>query len=492
MVSLIPNVSLFPQAHLLLELNSAMARVVLENIRVDFPIYGFQQRSLRTAIIRRATGGLIRREGRNKERILVRALNDVSLRLEEGDRLGLVGRNGSGKSTLLKVIAGIYEPIAGTREVEGRITPLFDMMPGLDPDDSGYENVFTSGMLLGMSRDQVESKIPEIEEFCELGEYLALPVRSYSAGMAMRLGFALVTALEPSVLLMDEGLSVGDLNFTERAAKRMDEFIGRSRIIVLASHSESLIKSMCNKAALLHEGQLIALGPVDNIYEQYEAMAHADAARAAVAPVAPVHSAPERPMYNEDSIREIGLADRLTRSSGAVRITKAVARDESGKSRWVYEPGETVTFRFEYEVLKPVPTLGLGFQLYRPTDANTGEQLPLTNTPMWPVTEIFEVVSAEALEAGQTGALELTLPRLALMPNRLGLNVWLGHGDLYDVIDSNLVLPPLTVETKTKGRKLAGVIFVDYELRKMQVGEAGIHTVTPPNFVPSNTPGRAP
>jgi ABC-type polysaccharide/polyol phosphate transport system ATPase subunit len=319
-----------------------MARVILENVRVDFPIYGVQQRSLRSAIMQRATGGLIYREGRNNERIIVRALNGVWLHLEEGDRLGLVGHNGSGKSTLLKVIAGIYEPITGTRKVEGRVTPLFDMMPGLEPEDNGYENILTSGILLGMSRDQVESKIPEIEEFCELGEYLALPVRTYSAGMLMRLGFALVTALEPGVLLMDEGFGAGDLRFTERATKRVDDFIGRSRIIVLASHSRSMISSMCNKAALLHEGQLVAVGPVDEIYERYEAMVDGgvspadstpkrsvnskDSGRSAAAPTAeavpqrPVNSqetgrpgaepaadpAP-RPVYSEDSIRDIGL-----------------------------------------------------------------------------------------------------------------------------------------------------------------------------------------
>jgi ABC-type polysaccharide/polyol phosphate transport system ATPase subunit len=180
-----------------------MARVVLENVGVDFPIYGAQQRSLRTALFQRATGGLIQREGKNQERVIVRALADVSFKLEEGDRLGLVGHNGSGKSTLLKVIAGIYEPIAGRLLVDGRVTPLFDMMPGLDVEDTGYENIFTSGMLLGMSRDLIESKVPEIEEFCELGEYLSLPVRTYSAGMTTRLGFALVTALSPDVLLMD-------------------------------------------------------------------------------------------------------------------------------------------------------------------------------------------------------------------------------------------------------------------------------------------------
>jgi ABC-type polysaccharide/polyol phosphate transport system ATPase subunit len=452
-----------------------VARVVLENVRVDFPIYGAQQRSLRNAIVQRATGGLIHREGRHNERVVVRALSEVSLRLEEGDRLGLIGHNGSGKSTLLKVIAGIYEPIAGTRVVEGRVTPLFDMMPGLDPEDTGYENILTSGMLLGMSREQVESKIPEIEEFCELGEYLTLPVRTYSAGMTMRLGFALVTSLEPGVLLMDEGFGTGDLRFTERATERMDEFIGRSRIIVLASHSDRMIKSMCNKAALLHEGQLVAVGPVDEVYERYEAIALAGAPCAAVvaSPEPAPEPVPERPVYSEDSIRDVGLIDRLRRTTGAVRFTKAVARDASGKSRWRYEPGETVTFRFEYEVFEPVPSLGLGFRLSLPAHDSAVLQI---------VTEICEELTTEDLKVEQTGAVELTLPQLALTPNHLLLEVWLGRGDffhnaitwkeapIYDIIDTNVDLPLLIITNETNDRKLYGVVSVEYSIRKIEMG----------------------
>jgi ABC-type polysaccharide/polyol phosphate transport system ATPase subunit len=445
-----------------------MAKVILENVRVDFPIYGAHQRSLRTVIVQRATGGLIHREGRHKERVVVRALSDVSLRLEEGDRLGLIGHNGSGKSTLLKVIAGIYEPIVGTRMVEGRVTPLFDMMPGLDPEDNGYENILTSGMLLGMSRDQVESKIPEIEEFSELGEYLALPMRTYSAGMTMRLGFALVTALEPGVLLMDEGFGTTDLRFTERAAQRMDEFIGRSRIIVLASHSDGMIKSMCNKAGLMHEGQLRAVGRVDDIIEQYQSMVHAAAtsepggskvSALVVYPAESVKSVPERPVYSEDSIGNVGLFNRLSRTNGAVRFSRVVARDESGKPRWTYQPGETVTFRFEYEVFNPVPNLALLFQLGLPP---FGQNI---------VTEIREVLSAEALEVGLIGAFELKLPRLALMPNCLSLYVCLASADqsfAYDVIDANVDLPPLTIAAETERTKLLGVTFVEHEVRKIE------------------------
>jgi ABC-type polysaccharide/polyol phosphate transport system ATPase subunit len=245
-----------------------MAAMVLENIRVDFPIYG-TQRNLRTALFERATGGLIQREGKNQERVVVKALVDVSMKLEEGDRLALIGHNGSGKSTLLKVMAGIYEPIAGRVLVEGRVTPLFDMMPGLDHEDNAYENIFTAGLLIGMSHKEIERKIPQIEEFCELGEYLSLPVRTYSAGMVARLGFALSTALDPGILLMDEGIGAGDARFAERAAKRMKEFLVRSSIIVLASHNAAFVKSICNKAALMDAGRIVALGEVDEIFDQY-------------------------------------------------------------------------------------------------------------------------------------------------------------------------------------------------------------------------------
>jgi ABC-type polysaccharide/polyol phosphate transport system ATPase subunit len=262
-----------------------MAAMVVENVRVDFPIYG-TQRNLRTALFERAIGGLIQHEGKNKDRVVVKALVDVSLKLEEGDRLALIGHNGSGKSTLLKVMAGIYEPIAGRVLVEGRITPLFDMMPGLDFEDNAYENIFTAGLLIGMSRKQIEHKIPQIEEFCELGEYLSLPVRTYSAGMVTRLGFALSTALDPGILLMDEGIGAGDARFAERAAKRMKEFLGRSNIIVMASHSAPLVKTICNKAALMDSGRLVAIGPVDEVFERYHLIVRGLSA-SAIAPADP-------------------------------------------------------------------------------------------------------------------------------------------------------------------------------------------------------------
>jgi ABC-type polysaccharide/polyol phosphate transport system ATPase subunit len=245
-----------------------MSAIVLEHASVEFPIYG-SHRSLRKALFERATGGLVRQSSDHPNSLIINALDDVSLELRDGDRVGLVGHNGAGKSTLLKVMAGVYEPITGRILAEGRITPLFERMPGLDVEDSGYENIMTSGMLLGLKSSDIEKIIPGIEEFSELGEYLSLPVRSYSAGMVTRLGFALATAIEPGILLMDEGLSTGDARFSERAAQRMSEFVGRSRILVLASHSEDLIRSSCNKAALMKSGRIITFGTVDDVLAMY-------------------------------------------------------------------------------------------------------------------------------------------------------------------------------------------------------------------------------
>src|SRR5258708_2385805 len=440
-----------------------MARVVLENVRVDFPIYGAQHRSLRTAIFQRATGGLIRREGKYRERVVVRALSDISMTLEEGDRVGLIGHNGSGKSTLLKVIAGIYEPIAGRLMVDGVVTPLFDMMPGLDLEDTGYENLFTAGMLLGLSREKIESKIPEIEELCELGEYLALPVRTYSSGMTMRLGFALVMALEPGVLLVDEGFGTGDLRFAERVSQRVNDFFGRSSIIVLASHSDAMIRSMCNKAALLQEGQLLAFGPVDEVFDHYRDMVHTPETK----PSEGRKRDPGRPLYNEEAIRDEGLAAHRSPTSGPVRFTKANAVDESGKPRWTYKSGDTVAFRFEYEVFRPVSDLGIVFQLtLHPPEPSPGYQVRGVDQPL---TRIRESLSQEPLPVGYKGVAEIVLPDLPLRPCSLGFYACLGtsEGDKwYDVIDHNVNLPDLIVESDLPNRHdRTGVVTLDYKIR---------------------------
>lgn len=247
-----------------------MASLILENVTVEFPIYGYQK-SFRSALSR-ASGGLIRREGTHNRRVTVRALDNICLTLKHGDRLGIVGHNGAGKSTLLRVCAGVYEPCHGRVSIEGHVSPLFNTSPGMDSDDTGYENILTCGLFLGMTREEIANKTGDIERFSELGEYLSLPVRSYSTGMNVRLGFAIATAIDPEILILDEGLGAGDARFAERAKRRVDALIERSSILVLASHSDALIQTMCNRAILLNRGVMVASGGVDEVIDAYHEM----------------------------------------------------------------------------------------------------------------------------------------------------------------------------------------------------------------------------
>jgi ABC-type polysaccharide/polyol phosphate transport system ATPase subunit len=260
-----------------------MASITLDNVTVDFPIYG-TQRSLRKQLFRAATGGLIHRGGPGEKRVVVRALDRVGLTIEHGDRVGLVGHNGAGKSTLLRVLAGVYAPTDGHIEINGKISPLFNASPGIDYDSTGYENLVTCGMFLGMSREEIHAKTPEIEEFCELGEYMNLPMRTYSSGMITRFAFALATSIDPGILLLDEGIGTGDARFADRAAKRIESLIDRSHIMVLASHSDGMIEAWCNKAVLLLQGRAVAYGPVGEVLQRYREFVAGGAA-----PLANVH-----------------------------------------------------------------------------------------------------------------------------------------------------------------------------------------------------------
>lgn len=245
-----------------------MASLILDNVTVDFPIYG-AHKSFRSAL-RSATGGLIRRDRSNQRLVTVRALDNISLTVKHGDRLGIIGHNGAGKSTLLRICAGVYEPANGRVLIEGRVSPLFNTAPGLDPDDTGFENIITCGLFLNMTREEIANKIEDIGAFSELGEYLSLPVKTYSAGMLTRLGFAIATAIDPEILVLDEGLGAGDARFAEKAQKRVDALVERSSILILASHSDALIQSLCNRAILMDSGGIIMDGSINDVLAAYK------------------------------------------------------------------------------------------------------------------------------------------------------------------------------------------------------------------------------
>lgn len=243
-----------------------MAEIRLQNVTVQFPIYDDSSRSLKKRLVGAATGGRIQSESGPT---VVQALDDVTLHFQHGDRIGLVGHNGAGKTTLLRVLAGIYEPSSGTARIDGNVAPLFDISFGMDPESTGYENIVLRGLYLGMSKGEVAARMDAIADFTELGSFLDLPIRTYSAGMRTRLAFAVSTSITPDILLVDEGIGAGDAAFLEKANRRLQEFTDKAAIIVLASHAEGLVTQMCRTSVLMEHGRVVQVGPTDTILALY-------------------------------------------------------------------------------------------------------------------------------------------------------------------------------------------------------------------------------
>ena len=250
-----------------------MASIDVDRIRVSFPLYGGGARSIRNRLMSSATGGRIGSDARS--RTVVEALNDVSLTIRHGERVALVGHNGAGKTTLLRVLSGIYPPIAGRIVIEGRVAPIFDIGLGMNPDATGYDNIRIRGLYLGLSRREVEARVADIAAFTELGPFLDMPMRTYSAGMQARLSFAVSTSVDPEILLLDEGIGTGDASFMQRANERLLAFVERSGILVLASHDEGLVTRLCKRAIRLEHGRLVDDGPLADVLARFKAAAGA-------------------------------------------------------------------------------------------------------------------------------------------------------------------------------------------------------------------------
>ncbi len=244
-----------------------MAYIKLDNVSVEIPIFNSQGRSLKKKLIGMATGGKIGLTEKGKT--VVKSLSDISLEIKPNERLGLLGHNGAGKSTLLRVLGKVYEPTRGRAIIEGSIGSLISISLGIDSEATGVENIFLRAALLGISKEQVIKDLDSIIEFSELGEFINMPVRTYSTGMHMRLAFAVSTMIRPDILLMDEWLSVGDKSFQSKAESRLNNLIENSSILVLASHSRSLIERCCTKVAWLEHGQIKKIGSPKEICAEY-------------------------------------------------------------------------------------------------------------------------------------------------------------------------------------------------------------------------------
>lgn len=246
-----------------------MAFVKLEDVHVEFPIYSIRGRSLRDLIVRRSIRGRLSTDGGGVLR--VKALNEIALDVNEGDRIGLMGPNGSGKSTLLRVMAGILEPYRGNVTICGRVGAILDLTLGMEPELTARENAFLRGRVLGLSTEEIRSVLGPLEQFVELGASFDLPVRTYSSGMIMRLAFGITTSVESDILIIDEVVGAGDQGFVKKAADRLDALIGRSRILVMASHNMDFLEKSCNKGCFLTEGRVAAIGPIKDVIGEYNA-----------------------------------------------------------------------------------------------------------------------------------------------------------------------------------------------------------------------------
>ncbi|QCH21952.1 ABC transporter ATP-binding protein [Mycobacteroides salmoniphilum] len=234
---------------------------------VEFPIFDAKSRSLKKAFLGKAGGAI----GRNESNVVViEALRDITLSLKEGDRIGLVGHNGAGKSTLLRLLSGIYEPTRGSSYIQGRVAPVFDLGVGMDPEISGYENIIIRGMFLGQTRKQMQAKVDEIADFTELGEYLSMPLRTYSTGMRVRLAMGVVTSIDPEILLLDEGIGAVDAEFMKKARIRLQQLVERSGMLVFASHSNEFLARLCNTAMWIDHGTIKMSGGIEDVVRAYE------------------------------------------------------------------------------------------------------------------------------------------------------------------------------------------------------------------------------
>ena len=244
-----------------------MAEIKLDNVSVEFPIFNSSSRSLTNSLVSAATGGRISAD--KSGHVTVKALSDINLEIKSGDRLGIVGHNGSGKSTLLRVLSGIYEPTSGQISREGKIASLIDIGLGINPENTGKENIYLRGQLMGLSNKEIAKKFDEIIEFAELGDFIQLPVRTYSSGMLLRLAFAVSTSITADVLIMDEWLSVGDGEFAQRAEQRLQKLVDKSDILIIASHSKKLIEKASKSMLWLEHGNIHVQGKTEELASQY-------------------------------------------------------------------------------------------------------------------------------------------------------------------------------------------------------------------------------
>jgi lipopolysaccharide transport system ATP-binding protein len=355
------------------------------------------------------------------------ALHDVSFEVKEGETVGIIGRNGAGKSTLLKVLSRITAPTTGRFGVRGRVASLLEVGTGFHGELTGRENIFLSGTVLGMSRGEILKRFDEIVAFAEVDQFLDTPVKRYSSGMLMRLGFAVTAHLQADILIVDEVLAVGDAAFQKKCLGKMDEVARGGRTILFVSHSMQAVRSLCTRGVLLNAGRVAHEGPI-----------------------AAVLSAYTQQQAQTLSVDGVNLRNRLDRGRGNALFERVRVQDARGEARHEFDRGEAVRIECDICVHRDAPSLGFILLVLA---GNGREQLA----------GIRKTVSRSPVAAGATYSLAVDVPNLSFRPGEYGLYLWLGDGEFgspYDVIDENVSLPVLVVRPDDADPESAGAGYI--------------------------------
>ncbi|HEX5425749.1 MAG TPA: ABC transporter ATP-binding protein [Candidatus Acidoferrales bacterium] len=364
------------------------------------------------------------------------ALRDVSFEIREHEAVGIVGANGAGKSTLLKILSRVTAPTSGKARVRGRMGTILEVGTGFHPELTGRENIYLSGTILGMPKEDIRRRFDEIIQFAAVESFVDTPVKRYSSGMYVRLAFAVAAHLNPDILIVDEVLAVGDVSFQKKCLAKMDSSMQQEgRTIIFVSHNMQAIRSLCTRALLLKEGRLIADGSVGDILRRYASE-----------------------QTSSLDLRNRAIGNRLNRTRGHARILNVAmsAPDVKDHDAWSFLTGEAVELKITYDIVQPVQSLAV---LISFVAAGSGDI----------VTSIRHVARANAADTGESGEMTILIPKLPLRPGEYALTIALADrefGIFEDVVDANVDLPHLVVESAETGLDAGGGWFaMDYICR---------------------------
>jgi lipopolysaccharide transport system ATP-binding protein len=353
----------------------------------------------------------------------VMALRDVTFDVRPGEVLGIIGRNGAGKSTLLKVLSKITYPTSGRVSVAGRVASLLEVGTGFHDELTGRENILLNGSILGMSKAEVTARFDEIVAFAGTGRFIDTPIKRYSSGMRMRLGFAVAAHLNPEVLIVDEVLAVGDAGFQKRCLDAMDGLRSGGRTVLFVSHNMAAVENLCSRCLWIEDGAIRQDGAVKDVIEAYMATSAGGAT-------------PARDLRSSEG----------RRGSGEIRYTGFELLDREGCARSFVRCGDPITLRFQYHADAPIPHPSFGCRLY--TELGT----LVTETSFW-----HHRFDLPLLSAGD-GVVDVEIRALNLLPARYYLSLWLTGpgGKLYDAIEHCIVLDVEVTDVYGSGRAIEG------------------------------------